>query len=80
MNLSGVRIATALVGLPRGSVVFPMTTSDAPAGNTATVPGPPTNVIATLSGSNGFNFYLEDGVDFLTLEDGMTLFEQENGP
>lgn len=31
-------------------------------------------------GSNGFNILLESGGGFLTLEDGITLFELETGP
>jgi hypothetical protein len=31
-------------------------------------------------GSNGFNILLESGQGFLTLEDGITLFELEAGP
>lgn len=36
--------------------------------------------LAGGGGSNGFNFLLESGAGFLTLEDGITLFEQEAGP
>lgn len=32
------------------------------------------------SASNGFNILLESGGGFLTLEDGITLFELEAGP
>jgi len=38
------------------------------------------NGIPVIQPVTNFGFYLENGMDFLTLEDGSTLFEQEGGP